>query len=275
MKTVISYLLTAIIAILFIILVILLVINNTILNAHFVFEKLKENDYYSLIEVNIKSGFENYMKQSGLDEDVFKDIYTKQKIKEDVNMIINDIYGIEEKSIDTTIIQKNLENNIDAYLETNNMKLNEEEKHNMQDLIEKIVNVYDSEISHPVYSDLAKKIIPMAKDMVVVIIPIIIGIIFFFVIILFVVNINQKLNTIKYIAVSALIASIFLIICITLTNIRINIDNIVVLNSNFSLVIVNTLKSIMSKFIYIGMIASITSIIIIFLYNMIALRKEE
>ena len=214
MKTVISYLLTAIIAILFIILVILLVINNTILNAHFVFEKLKENDYYSLIEVNIKSGFENYMKQSGLDEDVFKDIYTKQKIKEDVNMIINDIYGIEEKSIDTTIIQKNLENNIDAYLETNNMKLNEEEKHNMQDLIEKIVNVYDSEISHPVYSDLAKKIIPMAKDMVVVIIPIIIGIIFFFVIILFVVNINQKLNTIKYIAVSALIASIFLIICI-------------------------------------------------------------
>ena len=98
MKQFIRYVLSALLTISLIILVLVSLISSTILNEKYVLNKLEETNYYSNIYETVKSNFENYIYQSGLDENVLNDIVSQEKVKEDTKSIISHIYnGLEEK----------------------------------------------------------------------------------------------------------------------------------------------------------------------------------
>ena len=119
-------------------LLIINIVSSTILSKQYVLSKLEETNYYEEIKKEIESSFENYIGQSGLDEDVIIDIVSLEKIKEDTNIIITNIYDGTEKTVDTTEIETNLKNNIEASLE--NKKLTITQQKAIDEYINKIAS---------------------------------------------------------------------------------------------------------------------------------------
>ena len=92
---------------------IITIVSSTILDQSYIMQKLEETNFYSDTYELVKSNFENYIYQSGLDEEVLNDICTKEKVKQDLNLILTNIYQGTDKKIDTTEIADKLNANID------------------------------------------------------------------------------------------------------------------------------------------------------------------
>ena len=108
--------------------------TSTILSKNYVTQKLEETDFYSGTYKLVESNFENYIYQSGLDEDVLKNICTQEKVKNDINIMLSNIYNGSNQTIDTTEIAENLNANIDKLGIKNNQNenaINEFVKKNM------------------------------------------------------------------------------------------------------------------------------------------------
>ena len=89
------------------------IVLSTIMDKDYVLNKLEETNFYSGTYELVESGFENYIAQSGLEEEVLNNICTEEKIKNDIGIIINNIYNGTNEEIDTTEIANNLNANID------------------------------------------------------------------------------------------------------------------------------------------------------------------
>ena len=91
--------------------------SSTILSKQYTLNKLEETEFYYGIYTQINYNFENYIYQSGLDENVIEDIVTPEEVKEETRKIIVGIYnGLHEK-VDTAKIKDRLNNNINKSLE--------------------------------------------------------------------------------------------------------------------------------------------------------------
>ena len=89
----------------------LLIINvasSTILKKQYVLNKLEETNYYEEIQKLIQDGFENYIGPSGLDESVIVDIVSLEKIKEDTNIIVSNMYDGTNAELNTETLRTNL-----------------------------------------------------------------------------------------------------------------------------------------------------------------------
>ena len=73
---------------------IITIVSSTILDQSYITQKLEETNFYSETYELVKSNFENYIYQSGLDENVLTDICPKEKVKQDLNIILSNIYNI-------------------------------------------------------------------------------------------------------------------------------------------------------------------------------------
>ena len=92
--------------------------SSTILSKDYILGKLDETYYYMDIREELESNFENYVGQSGLDEEVFHNIITEEKIKEDTGIILSNIYDGTPQEISTEELEQNLRTYIDNYLDT-------------------------------------------------------------------------------------------------------------------------------------------------------------
>ena len=88
------------------------IFSSTILDQSYITNKLEETNLYHETYELVKSNFENYIYQSGLDEIVLEDICTEEKVKKDLNTILSNIYQGTDVKIDTTEIADNLNKNI-------------------------------------------------------------------------------------------------------------------------------------------------------------------
>ena len=92
-KKIIQYIVATILALAILGLVIINILSSSILSKEYILAKLQSQNYYEKIYKETESNFENYIHQSGLDEDVLKDIVTKEKVEKDTRIILNNIYG--------------------------------------------------------------------------------------------------------------------------------------------------------------------------------------
>ena len=136
------------------------IINNKLLNKEYFIAKIDDTGFYSQLTKEINDGFENYVYQSGLPEDVVKDIFNDDILRNDIDSII--AYVFENKELNTSegLIKQNLDAKIEAYLNANNIKLNEQGQSNIESYEALISNEYRKKIvvSESLYS--------IAKDMV-------------------------------------------------------------------------------------------------------------
>ena len=266
-KNIITFIFTIILTILILSYVIIKLCSSTVLNENYVISKLEENDYYNKTYELVESNFENYIQQSGLDEEVLKDIITKDEIEEDTKSILNNIYSGIGDNISTEKIKERLTQNIDKSLE--NKKLSSSEKEAIDDFIDKIGNEYETTIFHTNYekslSNMYKKIIKMVSFGEKVIL-VSIG---FFVILILIINTRRIYKSISAIGISMISSGVIFIIAKIYINTKIKIQTITVLNRVCSTTLRNILQELLDNIITYGIIFSVIGLVLIILSNLI------
>lgn len=120
-------------------------VKDTVLNPDYIIKQLEKNDYIEKLSDDIYDEMTNYIIQSGLEDSVLENIYTKEMVEEEVKDLVYHFYQGKEMKIDTTKIKENLEKNIISHLEQNNIKVADQKA--LDDFVNQILTVYSDKIS--------------------------------------------------------------------------------------------------------------------------------
>ena len=272
MKSIINYILSIILALSIIVFYFINLASSTILSEQYILSKLDEHDYYNKIHEQIKSNFENYIHQSGLEEDVLDNIITKEKVKKDTHIILGSIYDGLNQEVDTSEIKENLNKNIEKYIQ--NVGITNEQKNSIDTFVNHICNEYKTTISNftfenqinQYYSQMVK-IINMSKKVLLITI----GIDFLLLIVL---NLKKIYKYFTSVGVSFTIIGLIMLISNIFINIKIKVQTILILNDAISEVLRNILIEILNSSFIIGLLALIFGIIMIIIPNLIHNYKK-
>ena len=273
MKRIIQYIVATILALAILALIIINILTSSVLSKEYILGKLQEQNYYEKIYNEVESNFENYINQSGLDEEVLKDIITKDKIQKDTKIIINNIYNGMDEKIDTEEIKNKLNENIDNSL---NRKKTATEQKAIDTFVDTICKEYETTISHTNYekkinSTLNKinKYIDLANKALLVVIGV-------SVLLLILLTIRRIYRILARIGTSFIIDGIILILAKIYISSKINVSTIMLLNSGVSDVLQSILNEILGKILYTGSILLSLGIILTIIYGIIkGVRKAK
>ena len=244
MKNILRYIIAIILTILIIAFLLINLLSSTILSENYILLKLDETNYYNKMYQYVQSSFENYIYQSGLDENVLDNIVSKEKIKKDTKIIIGNIYdGLNEK-IDTQEIKDNLNANINNSFK--NQKMNTTQKEAIEQFVSEITNEYTKTMSHSNYeaqinSDYKKgmKYIGIAKKVMLISIAVL-------VILLILLSLRRTYRIFTTIGISTLASGTFFAITNLYIMSKIKIQTITILNDAISDCVRNILQELLN-----------------------------
>ncbi len=249
---------------------ILNIVSSTILEKEYIISKLEETNFYEETYELVKSNFENYIDQSGLDETVLNDICTKEKIKNDINIIVSNLYEGKDVNINTTEIAQNLNNNID------NLKIkNTRNSKAIEQFVEQICKEYTETILHTKYENKINQIYKESKETIhLVYTACLMGIVISGLLVL-VINFKKVSKDLQDIGITALATSAFNIIACKIVTSKINIEGIKIFNDIFSKAIVIIIKDVISKIKMLGFIELLIGMVLIIIYSIIVFAKSK
>lgn len=273
-SNIIKYIVLIILIISIILTVATTLISATILNKEYILSKLEETDYYTSIYNQVESNFENYIYQSGLDENVIKEIISKEEVKADTIQIINNIYSNEEATkIDVSKIEDRLEKNI--YDSLSGQTVSSTNKKSIEQFIKTIVEEYKDTIIHTKYetniNDVITKIIDYSSKIknVLVIVDVIL------ILLLLILNMKNIQKGIVKIGTALSATGFFYIVANIIVKLNVKIDHITILNDGFSTTLRTILNNIMNKMLGVGIILLLIGIITIFVLNIALYKKSD
>ncbi len=261
LKKIITYLIGFILCVVITLLISLIILSGTILNKNYTISMLEKNDYYKETYNTIVENFDNHIMQSGLEKSTLEKLFDEEKVKQDVNQVIEAIYGNKEIQIDTQSIRQELENRINKVLEQNNRIAGHEEIESIKEFEDVIVNAYANGVSFSKeYVEKVGGVFPKIEQTVTSakIICAIIAAVLFTLIIVINKNIKQSL---KYVGTSVLASGILL--CIVKLFIGDKVQNVLILSKAFSETIKSMVYSIANTFLIVGIITIIIGVIMI------------
>lgn len=237
---------------------------STIFNKEYIIKKLDETNFYSETYKLVESNFENYIGQSGLEEDVIKNICTEDKVRKDINIILSNIYNGTKEEINTSEIANKLNSNIDEQnvrTAKNSEAINEFVEHICQSYKDTIISTkYDATINNQ-YEKIIQK---LGKIETIIIVVLIISII-----ILIALNIKDLLKILLNLQTISL-ATAIMQFAITITiNKNVNISGIKAFNEAFSMSIVTIIQDIFGKINKFGIILLIIYVISVIIYSIV------
>lgn len=266
-KTIIKYIVTIILAIAMIAYFFISLVSSTILSEQYILSKLDETNYYNKIYEYVKSNFENYIYQSGLEETVLEDVVSKEKIRKDTGIIISNLYDGLNQKIDTQEIRDNLNKNIKETLEDQAMTVTQQNA--IDTFIDHICNEYTDTMSHfsfeqqvnqayqkvIKYMDLSKKVLLITIGLAILL--------------LLVLNLKRIYKFVSLVGVSLTTTGAFLTIVNLFVNIKIKIQTITILNDAVSDTLRNVLTSMLNMVMKNGYILLISGVLLIIVSNLI------
>ena len=244
----------------FIIVIIVIIIlgknllSNKVLNKKYLLSKMEEMQVYLQISRDVKSGFENYIYQSGLPENTIDNLYTDEMIKSDTNSIVDYIYDGTEIKLSDDIVKANLEKKISEYLESQGLKINNQGRKNIEEFEDLIINEYKTNINVDEYNSSLKiypsihEVIQKLKDIDKKINYIPVIILVFLLIVLIIINKNNLLVALQYISISSLSIGVLLKMAVSLIFKNFDIDNFVLFSTSMTNLIINIIKEILYTF---------------------------
>ena len=249
------------------------IVTQTVLNKNYIIQKMEETNFYSETYKLVQSNFEKYIEQSGFEENILENICTEEKVKQDINLMISNIYEGANKTIDITEISDNLNANID--------KLNIRDSKNqkaIEQFVEHICQEYTDTLVHTKYeNDINKfyKEIVIKKDKIekIVIIALVID-----VIVILIVNNKNIEKDFQSIGTAIFSSSAFELIACQIINLRVSIKGIKIFNDAFSDMIVAIIQNVISKVVSFGIATLMIAIILIIINAIIiffSIRKDE
>lgn len=271
-KKILNFIFVLVIALSFTFIGVKSVVFKTIFNKEYVLEQMEKNNFYSETYKLVESGFENYIGQSGLDEEVIKNICTEDKIKSDINIILSNIYEGTNEKIDTSEISNNLNSNIDkenVRTSSNSKAIDEFVEHICQSYKDTIISTsYENTINEK-YSKITQKITKVQNILIIAIIISIIGVI--------ALNVKDILKLLFWTESAVLSSAVMQLAITTVIKSKVNIDGIKIFNDAFSNIVVTIIKDILSKINIIAGKFIIVYFILVVIYAIIILsqKKEE
>ena len=268
---IIKFISITILAICMISLGILTIVSSTILNEEYIISKLEETNFYDGTYELVKSNFEKYIYQSGLEEEVLNDICTEKKLKEDINTIISNLYRGTNKKIDTTEISEKLNENI----EKSGVKRTSKNSKAIDEFVKHICDEYTDTLIHTKYESKInsgyKKIVNLInKGYNIILIALVIDIV-----VLIAIN-NKKISKdLQGIGIALFSTGTFELIVANIITSKVNIAGIKIFNDVFSKTIVTIIQEIISKIISLGVGTIIIAMIFIAIYAIIVALKAN
>lgn len=242
---------------------------STVLNKDYVVQKLEETDFYSGTYKLVESNFENYIYQSGLDEEVLKEICSQDKVKKDINIMLNNIYSGTNQSIDTTEISEKLNANIDKSgikNKQNESAINEFVKHICQEYTDTLVHSkYETEINK-MYNKINTLLNKVYNTLLIVFVIDLILII--------IINKNKISKDIQALGIALMSASIFQIVAFQIITSNVDVKNIKIFNDVFSNCLVTIIQDVLNKINSLALGTCIFAVIILGIYVSIKVNKK-
>ena len=265
-KIIFEYLLSFIFSITLTILVILAVYKYTIGDKEYLYQVVKDNNYYEKIYDEIYNEMESSLLSSGFTNEIIENIYTKEEVINDINFFIENLYSGNKTTLDKTNIKNIILKRANEYLVSNNFEIINQKDLNL--FINDLVNIYVDEICLYGFIDnytgqfykinvlLNKVIVIMAILNVILLLIMIVG-------------------KNKFIP-SSLIASGFIILFIELFIFeKIDIESILIITENFSFLIQDILFNLKKIFHISGILFIFIGIIFSFLKSVNQKRKKQ
>ena len=272
-KKIVQYIVATILALAILVLVIINILSSSVLSKEYILNKLQSQNYYEKIYQETESNFENYIHQSGLDEEVLKDIVTKEKIEKDTKIILNNIYNGMDEKIDTKEIKEKLNENINNSL---NGKISNSEQKAIDTFVDTICKEYETTISHTNYEKKINEAINKINKYIDLIRKAMMVTIGISIIILVLLTIRRIYRITSKIGVAFTIDGLILILGRNYINSNIKIETIMVLNNGISDVLQNILNEILSNIFKTGSILLGLGIVLIAVYGIIkSIRKVK
>lgn len=276
-KYIISLILSFLLIFIIIAMLALNLVNNKILNKHYILRKLDETQFYLQVSREVQSGFEKYIYQSGLPEDIIVDLCSEEMIYSDINSIIEYIYEGKNITISENQVQETLDNKINQYLQSEGKIVTSQVQENIQRFENIIVNEYKKNIQ---ISDKVNNMLQEGRQKVTSIyekVKYISIIAFIIVIILIVINRKDILLGINFISISLLSTGVLLKLVEQIIFKNVSLDNLVVLSTSISNLIINIAKELLYTISDYGtwfIVCGITGIIITSILRYTGKKKE-
>lgn len=244
MKNILRYIIAILLTIVIIAFLLINLLSSTILSEKYVLSKLEETDYYNKMYEYVQSSFENYIYQSGLEENVLDNIVSKDKIEKDTKIIIGNIYdGLNEK-IDTQEIKDKLNSNINNSLK--NQKMNATQKEAIDKFVGEITNEYTKTMSHTNYETQINKAYAKGMKYIGIVKKAMLVSIAILVILLILVSLKRIYRIFTILGVSMLSSGTFFAITNWYIMAKIKVQTITILNDAISDCVRNILQELLN-----------------------------
>ncbi len=268
-KIILYYIIELSLSLIFLITFLLAMIKMTVFNQNYIINIFNKNNYYDKVYEYISNDMAKYILQSGLENVVLEDIYTKDMIKDEVKEAVNAFYTNKEIKVDTSVVEKNLKDNIENYLASHNIMVADEQA--LDRFVSTILRVYRDKItitSTDTIVKLQQYFVKINKILNILLVSFLLVIIALSLIIHFV---YKKLA----IAIPMITSSLLLLLSNLLILKKINVNHIMFLNDNVSLIMKKIFNDISSIIKYGSIILIILALIIIILYYIISKNNKK
>jgi hypothetical protein len=242
-KIILRHILAVILALIIILFLIISLASSTILNKSYLLSKLEEADYYDKIYEYVESNFENYINQSGLEETVLENIISKEKVKNDINLIINNIYDGTSEEIDVQEIEENLNTNIENELGS---RLVYSQKDTIDTFVKTISDEYKTTLFYK-YGNEINNIYAQVLKYLNLVEEILIAVTIVSIIILILLSIKEINRVFSSIGISFIISGLIFILVNNFINSNVGVKNLLVLNEITSVVIKNIIVEVLNR----------------------------
>lgn len=277
-KEIVKFIISTLMAIAIIALIIVNVLSSTVLNKDYILSKIQEQNYYDKIYEETKLNFENYIYQSGLDEEVLDDIVSKEKIEKDTKIIINNIYDNANEQIDTEEIRNNLNNKIQNFL-GGNIAITQQKS--VTTFVDTICKEYESTISHTNYEKKINTWIEKIDKSIKIIKRLSLRIICLGTALIILLSVKGFSKCLDKFGVAFTISGLILIFIKKYINLKIKVDTIVILNNAVSDVLQNVINEILQNILKNGSILLLSGIVLIVISSIVRsiynskIKKEQ
>lgn len=269
MRVVLSYIMKFIQSISFFLLSLSLILIFTVFNEDYVLDLLNNHNYYQELYDNTLEEVSYYLEQSGLNEEVLKNVISVKSLKKEIITTIDNLYTNQKITVNTEEFQNNLKTNINNYIKDNNIRVDNKDTVNI--LTKKLVNIYEEEIS---YNNTFEKVRPMFNKAykltkIVLYLSIIVSIITYL--------INRYIFKDRNIIASLFTNFVILVGLVLYIKYTIDINNIFFYNTSISNILMEFINSVLKCMLVTGIVSFLLGLFIVFTTTgtFKALRKNK
>ena len=148
-RTTLSYLLSLLIAIFLSIFVVLTVTRFTVMSPSYLITKMDKADFYRQSVVSLNEEIQQETQSTGFPLEMFENYLDEDTTRTAMEKYINEAFDGGNTTIDTTEFEAKLNQDIDNYLTTNNIIINNDSQEAISILKGNLIDFYQSYLSFP------------------------------------------------------------------------------------------------------------------------------